>query len=207
MFLYVQVKNDPVYSYNVKTNHLRVKVHIQCLWVEWIRGEVLLKVLVVERLVMRVQVCVQWSFLPQQVVRRFARTCGQNWRGLRVRVESLCVGVLAGGRGGNGKVLGVRPLRVVLRVCVVSLIWQFAPELSQRCAPAAFVLLLGVGSHLVVSRDDAGLLFQHAEHQTLPLGKQAGPRQLWAVQSDPVTVWALEHWGCTWKNMNTQQEV
>lgn len=98
--------------------------------------------------------------------------------------------------------LGVRPLWVVLRVRVVRLVGQFAPELPQRSAPASFIVFVGVGAHLVVSRDDAGLLLQHAEHEALPLGQQAGPGELGAVQSDPVTVWTLEHRGRAWMNTN-----
>lgn len=190
---------------NVQLYHLWIKVHIQRLWVDWVWGEVLVKVLVVEWLVMRVQVSIWRSFLQQQVVRGFARTCWQHWWSFWIWVESLCVGVLAGWRWGNGRVLCIRPLWVVLRVCVVSLVWQLAPELSQRCTPASFIIFLRVRSHLIVCRDNTRLLFQYTENQTLPLGKQARPRQLRAVQSDPVSVRALEHRGRTWMDISSQE--
>lgn len=150
--------------------YLRVEVHIQSFALVWIWMEVLVEVLVVQRLVMRVQVRVRQAFLPQWVMRWFTRTCGRHRRGLWVGVHRLRVGVLAGWWRCDGKVLGVRPLRVVLRIGVVSLIRQFAAELSQRRTPAAFIVLLWVGSHLVVSRDDAGLFLQNTEHQALPFG-------------------------------------
>lgn len=189
-----------MWSYTVMIFHLRVEVYIQCLWVGRTWREVLLVLLVVERLLMRVQIIIWWALLPQQVVRCLARTRRHHRRCLRVRVESFCVGVLAGGGWGNWEVLGVSPLWVVLWVCVVGLVWQFASELSQCGTPAALVFFIRVRPHFVISGDNAGLLFQHAEHQAFPLDEQAGPRQLRAVQSDPVPVWALEHWRCTWKS-------
>lgn len=150
----------------------------------------------VQRLLMRVQLRIRRSLPPQQVVSGFARTCRQHRRGLGVRVEGLRVGVQARGRRGHTGVLGVSPLGVVLRVRVVSLIGQFAAKLLKRRAPPAVVvvlLLLRVGAHLVVRRDHAGLLLQDAEHQALPLGEQARPGELRTVQSDPVSVRALQH--------------
>lgn len=95
----------------------------------------------------------------------------------------------------------------MLRIGVVGLVGQLAAELAQRRSPASLVVLLRVGSHLVVSRDDAGLFLQNAEHQALPFGEEAGPRQLRAVQSDPVPVGALEHGRGTWEKMRFEASM
>lgn len=110
--------------------YLWIEVHIQSLGGVWVWMGVLMEVLVVQRLVVRVQVCVRQSFLPQWVVSWFARTCGWYRWGLWVGVHRLRVGVLARWWWCNRKVLGVCPLRVMLRIGVVSVIGQFAAELS-----------------------------------------------------------------------------